>query len=207
MRLASRGAVVTATDRPGAVPLLTRNVLRNQELLLQDQQWEEDDYDRSVGGDDGDSDDGVTVEGMNVQVRTLEWDSAMPNDSSESDQCPDAGGYDDAGGVNAGSNGDGWDVIVASDVLYVKESHRPLLETIRQQSRRAVISGCSDSSARRRPTLVVIAWEQRHPGEEADFQELATGLFGLVGLPGTPREIGTCPGTGNPICVAAWAVL
>jgi predicted nicotinamide N-methyase len=193
LRLASRGAAVTATDRPGAVPLLAQNVVRNQEFL------------RSMerrGDHDGAVDH--TGESWNVQVRALEWESAMPDGWSESDRGPQRGGVeDDVGADGAMRTDEKWDVILATDILYLHESHRPLLATIRKHSR--ALCG-SAAQAAEMPTLVVIGWEQRHPAEEADFRALAADM-GLAGMPGTPREIGTNPVTGKTVWVAVWTVV
>lgn len=127
LQLAMRGATMTATDRPGALPLLLRNVLSNQERL----------------------------QNLKVDVQELEWDS----DERIVGQ---------------------WDLIIGSDLIYVCESHIPLLETLLRHD-------CQ---------TFVLTYEERKPTEEANFMLLAKERgFQIESL----DHRGTNPGTGNAI--------
>ena len=136
LRMAQHGAIVTATDRPGACSLLTRNIYRNQE------RWAE----QSSTGD------------LDIDIYPLQW-----NDSEQ--RLPGE-----------------WDLIVASDVVYLKESYEALLNTCVRHG-----------TPRQR---VIITWEQRKPHEEAEFVVLAAA-YGYQFAP--PTVVATNPGTASPI--------
>jgi predicted nicotinamide N-methyase len=139
LRLALRGALVTATDRPGALPLLLRNVYSNQEQLC------------------GSTAGGVVNE-LLVDVYELEWTSETRLEGE-------------------------WDLAIGSDVLYLVEYHRLLLETF-------VRHDCKHC---------VVAWEQRKADEEEGFLSLAQEL----GFEIKHRiDAGVNPVTNNPVWVA-----
>jgi predicted nicotinamide N-methyase len=139
LRLALRGALVTATERPAALPLLLRNVYSNQERLC--------------GSTTGD-----VVNELVVDVSELEWDGETRLEGE-------------------------WDLAIGSDVVYLVEYHRPLLETF-------VRHGCKHC---------VVAWETRKADEEEGFISLAQEL----GFEIKHRiDAGVNPVTNNPVWVA-----
>jgi predicted nicotinamide N-methyase len=204
LRLAAHGAVVTATDRVGTLPLLAQNVVKNQEafsrLLVPSQ-----------GGDDtagGANPSASAVRGveLNVTVAPLEWKVMDENDSMNGDtSCMIRTSINDVSASDLGGD-NGWDAIVASDVLYLNELYADLLRTLREQclTRDAFLRRKKDGGATTdkvgRPTVVVIAWEERRPQEEARFAELASDM-GFVFGDGTPRVVGANAATQNRMWV------
>lgn len=125
LRLAQLGADVTATDRAGATALLQRNVMRNQETF------------RAAGADET---------ALRVECLDLTWE----------DTDVDAGDSDgDGNGDGVAADAAAWDWIVGSDLLYVHESHLPLLRTVRRHAGPR--------------TRCMLAWQERKPAEEARF--------------------------------------
>ena len=137
LRLAMRGAHVTATDRRGALPLLLKNVYSNQERILS-------------------LTNGATE--LSVSVCELDWITKTRLE-----------------GV--------FDLAIGSDVLYLVEHHKPLLETL-------VRHNCKH---------FVVAWEQRKADEEESFLSLATEMgFEVNHI----KTAGVNPATNNGIKVA-----
>ena len=118
-RLASLGASVTATDRPGALELLCRNVYLNQERWCALPQEA-----KSVPHE------------LDIEVYPLHWEST--------DRVP----------------GSPWDIVVASDVLYLPEMYQPMLETVLRHECR----------------LLLLSWEIRKPTEEEPFFAVAAAM-------------------------------
>ena len=114
LRLAMRGAHVTATERHGALPLLFKNVWSNQERIR----------DLKDGSDE-----------IFLNVVELDW--------NENTRLEGA-----------------WDLAMGSDVLYIVEHHKPLLETL-------IRHDCKHC---------VLAWEQRKVEEEERFFPLALDM-------------------------------
>ena len=136
LRLALRGAQVTATDRRGALPLLLKNVYSNQERISS-------------------LTNGTTE--LSVSVCELDW---IENTRLEGE----------------------WDLAIGSDILYLVEHHKPLLETL-------VRHNCKH---------FVAAWEQRKAVEEETFLFLAVEAGFEVKM---RRAAGVNPATNNRIWV------
>jgi predicted nicotinamide N-methyase len=202
LRLAAHGASVTATDRVGTLPLLAQNVVKNQEafsLLLPSQ---------GDDNDEGANPSASAVRGveLNVTVAPLEWKVLDENDNLNGDtSCLIRSSINDVSASDLGGTG-GWDAIVASDVLYLNELYADLLQTLREQclTRDAFLRNKNDGGATTdkvgRPTVVVMAWEERRPHEEARFAELAADMGFVIG-DGTPRVVGANVATQNRMWV------
>jgi predicted nicotinamide N-methyase len=155
LTLAARGAHVTATERPGAVPLLLQNVLVNQAKFLA---WAEEEE-----AFDGKNDDASSPKAfarrilLDVDVAELEWSGTA--------RLP---------GV--------WDCVVGSDLIYIPEHHRPLLETLLLHDTRKCF----------------LTWEERKAKDEAGFFVIAQEL-GFRVEEGYPVHATTNPVTGNRI--------
>jgi SAM-dependent methyltransferase len=138
LHLARHGAAhVTATDRPGALPLLLQNVLMNQEKCR---------------------DAGPSLE--RISVHELEWGS----DTDANMPIPGR-----------------WDLGVGTDLLYIVENHRPLVQTM-------LAHDCP---------RWILAWDERKPMEEQAFLALA-GTMGLA-MEEPPRELGINPESGGKV--------
>ena len=150
LRLAQRGALVTATDRPGACKLLLQNVYRNQE------RWAEhlDASGRQPALRPATPD---FAEDLNVDVFPLSWEEREQRIPGE------------------------WDLIVASDVVYLTETYEAFLDTCLRHG------PCKG---------VLITWEERKPREEEEFIRLAA----MAGFHfERPTVIARNPVTGSPI--------
>jgi predicted nicotinamide N-methyase len=197
LRLAAHGASVTATDRVGTLPLLSQNVVKNQEAfsLLNDA-----------------APDMAAVRGieLNVIVAPLEWKGLDENDDMNGDtSCLIRSNVNDVSASDLGGER-GWDAIVASDVLYLKELYSDLLQTLRQQclirdSFRRSQESCGGTTSKGSPTVVVVAWEERLPAEEERFVELAKDV-GFVLRDGTPRVVGANAATKNRMWVVTMSL-
>lgn len=155
LRLAQLGADVTATDRPGATQLLQRNVLKNQQAF-------------SVA----DADESA----LRVECVELTWEEveeAPGADAEEAAAAAAAGGSGRSGGggeeepVVEDEEG-AWDWVVGGDLIYLQESHEPLLRTV---SRHMPMGG---------RTRCMLAWQERKPAEEARFVHELVGAHGLA---------------------------
>jgi predicted nicotinamide N-methyase len=206
LRLAAHGASVTATDRVGTLPLLAQNVVRNQEafsLLLPSQGDDDDAAVEACGANPSAS--AVRGVELNVTVAPLEWKVMDENDNLNGDtSCLIRTSVNDVSASDLGGTG-GWDAVVASDVLYLNELYADLLQTLREQclARDALLrlkehGGATDKVGC--PTVVVMAWEERRPQEEARFVELAADV-GFVFSDGTPRVVGANAATQNRMWV------
>jgi predicted nicotinamide N-methyase len=198
LRLAAHGASVTATDRVGTLPLLAQNVVKNQEAFSQLLPSPGED------NDEGANPSASAIRGveLNVTVAPLEWKAMDENDNMNGDtSCLIRSNVNDVPASDLGGD-NGWDAIVASDVLYLNELYADLLQTLREQCltrdaflRRKEAGGATTDNVGR-PTVVVIAWEERRPQEEARFAELAADV-GFVFGDGTPRVVGANAATQN----------
>ena len=103
MRLAQRGAYVTATDRAGALPRISRNILRNQQRF-------------------GVLPDGDQV--LRVEYATLDWEEELQRYERAPATAPLARIGEHTGSVPT------YDYIVGSDLVYLHEMHVPLLCTM-----------------------------------------------------------------------------
>ena len=139
LRMAQHGAIVTATDRPGACSLLTRNIFRNQE------RWAE-------------QSPHALERNLDIEVHPLQWDDLNQRIPGQ------------------------WDLIVASDVVYLKEYYEALLDT-------CVRHGTPGQH-------VLITWEERKAREEAEFLVLAAA-YGYQFS--SPTVVATNPATGGPV--------
>lgn len=101
LQLARRGAIVTATDREGALPRILRNVLRNQQRT----------------GCSADGEEPL----LRVTCCALDWEEAIDTPARG-----EAGASEGCSGATGGP----WDLIVGGDLIYNHEIHAPLLATI-----------------------------------------------------------------------------
>ena len=132
LRLAQLGANVTATDRSGPSVLLRRNVMRNQETF------------RAPG---------AAESALRVECHELSWEDTRADARAA---CLTCGGpcvlHRPAPGevevAVAGEAAPPWDWVVGSDLLYLHESHEPLLRTLAHHAARCT-GGC------------MLAWEVR----------------------------------------------
>ena len=134
LRLAQLGAHVTATDRSGPSVLLRRNVMRNQETF------------RAPG---------AAESALRVECHELSWEDTRADARAA---CLTCGGpcvlHRPAPGelevAVAGEAAPPWDWVVGSDLLYLHESHEPLLSTLAHHAARCTpAGGC------------MLAWEVR----------------------------------------------
>jgi SAM-dependent methyltransferase len=140
LHLARHGAAhVTATDRPGALPLLLQNVLMNQERYC----------------------DAEISSLERISVHELEWGS-----DTDTPTIPITGR---------------WDLGVGTDLLYIVENHRPLLQTM-------LAHDCP---------RWILAWDERKPIEEQAFLVLA-GTMGLA-MEEPPQVLGINPESGGKV--------
>ena len=74
---------------------------------------------------------------------------------------------DEAAGAEAEAAEAAWDWVVGSDLLYLHESHEPLLRTLAHHAARCARGG-------------LLAWEVRKPAEEARFVDELVPAAGLA---------------------------
>ena len=134
LRLAQLGAHVTATDRSGPSVLLRRNVMRNQETF------------RAPG---------AAESALRVECHELSWEDTRADARAACLTCggPCALHRPAPGEVEVAVVGEAappWDWVVGSDLLYLHESHEPLLSTLAHHAARCTpAGGC------------MLAWEVR----------------------------------------------
>ena len=125
LRLAQLGAHVTATDRSGPSVLLRRNVMRNQETF------------RAPG---------AAESALRVECHELSWEDTRADARAACLTCggPCALHRPAPGEVEvavAGEAAPPWDWVVGSDLLYLHESHEPLLSTLAHHAARCTPAG------------------------------------------------------------------
>lgn len=135
LRLALRGALVTATDRQGAMDVLVRNISANVDRFRDQHKTD-----------------------LDVDAQLLDWETTIPI---------------------AGE----WDLLVGSDLFYIHEHHKSLLET-------CILHGGG--------TRCIFAWEERIPEEEERCMTMARQLGFRVD---SPVQVDCNPLTKNGIWV------
>jgi SAM-dependent methyltransferase len=182
LHLARRGAIVTATERTGAMALLTQNVMRNQEQIVMTTMMMRHlpttlplpsstvPSDRSAAPGATTTTTTTTTTTLQIDVQELEWSSPHRLEGD-------------------------WDWIVGTDLLYIHENYAPLLRTIRRH--------CTNYCSHRHDnychsTMCVLSWEERKPHEESTFVQLAKDHgFQIISL----LPLGTNPATNNPLWI------
>ena len=149
LRLAQLGADVTASDRSGPTTLLRRNVMRNQERC------------RVPGAEES---------ALRVECHELSWEDTLAAARAD---CLTCGGpctlhRTEEAPSEAEDAPPPWDWVVGSDLLYLHESHEPLLRTIAHHV---------GASGR---TRCLLAWQERFPTQEARFVDELVAAAGLA---------------------------
>uniref|UniRef100_A0A7S1YQH5 Calmodulin-lysine N-methyltransferase n=1 Tax=Ditylum brightwellii TaxID=49249 RepID=A0A7S1YQH5_9STRA len=171
IELALKGAMVTATDRMDAMPLLIQNIATNIERFV-------------VGSRNSEEHDELFLE-----VHCLEWISnsdLIKEEIEGSDDVDDGGGESNHQLFQYNNNNlmmipGKWDLIVGSDLIYISEHYKALLETL----------------ARHDCKHYILAYEERKPAEEIMFLKMSSDYSFQ-----TNRSLaGINPETGNRVWI------